>query len=56
MRKAQPFQIIWDIQDETKCKARFLQAYHNMEQQYLDLRGETGTLQKTESYNKVEIL
>lgn len=56
MRKAQPFQMVWDIQDKATCKKRFLEAYQNMEQQYIDLKDETGTLPETESYNKVETL
>ncbi len=54
MRKAQPFRLVWDIQDREQCEKRLLEAYQNMLQQCSSMFPETGTLQETESYNKVE--
>lgn len=54
MRKSQPFQLVWNIQNREKCGARLMEAYQNLLQQYSPIFFETGTLPETESYNKVE--
>ncbi len=54
MRKAQPFRFVWNIQDREQCEAQLLEAYQNMLQRCSPMFSETGTLQETESYNKVE--
>lgn len=54
MRKAQPFQLVWNIQDRAQCEERFLIAYQNMVQQYENRFDTIGTLQEIESYNRIE--
>ncbi len=54
MRKTQPFQLVWNIQSREQCGVRLLEAYQNLVQQCGPMFFEAGTLQETESYNKVE--